>query len=67
VQPPNFSNLQGAPNRKITSQINAEYPNVNPSTVDSPFAKKAPKTPSAELTRVIVKRLLISIKAAKIE
>ncbi|UCD56263.1 MAG: NADH:flavin oxidoreductase [Candidatus Hydrogenedentota bacterium] len=53
-----------APDCKIVAQISAEYPNVSPSGVISPLAKKAPEVLSVEQIKILVKRFVVSIEGA---
>jgi 2,4-dienoyl-CoA reductase-like NADH-dependent reductase (Old Yellow Enzyme family) len=53
-----------APDCRIIAQISAQYQNVSPSGVISPFAKKAPKMLSTELIRTLIKRFVASIEGA---
>jgi 2,4-dienoyl-CoA reductase-like NADH-dependent reductase (Old Yellow Enzyme family) len=53
-----------APDCKIIAQISAEYPNVSPSGVISPFAKKAPKVLSTGQIGTLIQRFIVSIEGA---
>jgi 2,4-dienoyl-CoA reductase-like NADH-dependent reductase (Old Yellow Enzyme family) len=55
---------EAAPNCKIIAQISAEYPNVSPSGILSPFAKKAPRILTSEQITAIIQRFAVSIEGA---
>lgn len=56
---------EAASDCKIIAQISAEYPNLSPSGVISPFAKKAPRILTARQIKSIIKRFAVSIEGAK--
>lgn len=53
-----------APDCRIIAQISAEYPNVSPSGVISPFARKIPRVLTTEQIKKLVLRFVISIEGA---
>jgi 2,4-dienoyl-CoA reductase-like NADH-dependent reductase (Old Yellow Enzyme family) len=53
-----------APDCRIIAQISAQYQNVSPSGVVSPFLKKPPKVLSTELIGTLIRRFAVSIEGA---